>query len=111
MYQASTKQPLSHDLNSIIRKFVGINRIIEKITLQLGDLNAVYLTGNIAKEIDSNIINLILTVNKLDETYIIELIRKAKKLIDRKISFNTISDDKDIAVPKNEESLLIWKNI
>lgn len=111
IYRANTNHPLYRDLNSILKKFVGIDRIIEKIALQIGDLKAAYLTGDIAKGIDSNIINLNLIGDELDQPYITELIRKAEKLIDRKITFNTISADKDIAIPKNEESLLIWKNI
>ena len=111
IYRANTNHPLYRDLNSILKKFVGIDRIIEKIALQIGDLKAAYLTGDIAKGIESNIINLNLIGDELDQPYITELIRKAEKLIDRKITFNTISADKDIAIPKNEESLLIWKNI
>ena len=111
IYRANTKHPLFKDLNSILRKFVGIDRIIEKIALQIGDLKAVYLTGDIAKGIDSNIINLILIGYELDQTYITELVKKAEKLINRKITFNTLSDDKNTAIPKNEESLLIWKEV
>lgn len=111
IYRANTKHPLFKDLNSILRKFVGIDSIIEKIALQIGDLKVVYLTGDIAKGIDSNIINLILIGDELDQTYITELVKKAEKLINRKITFNTLSDDENTAIPKNEESLLIWKEL
>ena len=48
-FQANTTHPLYKDLNSIIKKFVGIDQLIDKITSQIGDLEAAYITGDFAK--------------------------------------------------------------
>jgi DNA-binding transcriptional ArsR family regulator len=109
MYSANTKHPLFSDLNNILKKFVGIDSIIEKIAMHIGDLKTVHLTGCFAQGIDSNTIDLTLTGDKLDRIYIRKLVKKAEKLISRKINFQTFSNDKDTAFPKDEDSLLIWK--
>lgn len=110
-YWANTNHPLFKDLNSILKKFVGIDSIVEKIALQIGDLKAVYLTGDIAKGIDSNIIHLNLIGDKLNQIYIAELVKKAEKLINKRITFCTLPEDMDNEISEPEISLLIWRNI
>ena len=50
-----------------------------------GDVNAVYLTGNLARGLDTPIIDITLIGNNIDSTYLAKLIEKAEKLIARKI--------------------------
>ncbi len=109
MYAANTNHPLFSDLNNILKKFVGIDRIIEKIALQIGNLKAVYLTGYFAKGIDSDTIDIVLTGENLDRKYIVELVKKAEELIKRKINFTIFSIDRGKSFTENEDSLLIWK--
>ena len=48
-FTANVKHPLFFDLNSIIRKYVGIDTIIENVIKQLGEVERVYLSGEFAK--------------------------------------------------------------
>ena len=55
MFFANTDHPLYHDINNILKKFIGIDQIIMHITTQIGDLQAAYLTGDFANGKESKI--------------------------------------------------------
>ena len=78
--------------------------------LTTGDLKAVYLTGDIAQGMDSNLIDLIL-VGSIDQTYLLTLIEKAEKLIKRKIRYLIYSEEEFLSLA-NEKSdfLLMWNS-
>ena len=110
IFQANTEHPLFGDINSILKKVMGIDQIIEKVTSCVGDLKEAYLTGAIAKGKDSGIIDLVLIGHNLDRLYITSLIEKTEELIQRKISF-VVADEKEKAAILNQSSaLLIWKD-
>jgi len=85
-FKANVKHPLFFDLNSIIKKYVGIDTIIENVISQLGEVERVYLTGEFAKGLDHNVIDLEL-VGIVNTGYLTELIQKAEPLIKRKIRY------------------------
>jgi hypothetical protein len=109
MYFANTSHPLYEDINNILKKFVGIDQIIEKITSQLGDLQAAYLTGDFATGQDSQIIDMVLIGNKLDRELIESLVLKAAEFISRPIKYIILSQEELIRVFRNKPVLLIWQ--
>ena len=108
-FQANTKHPLFKDINSILKKFVGIDQIIERVTSQIGDLEAAYLTGDFAVGKNSKIIDLLLVGQNLDNTFIKNLVTKAEELIERKISFLVLSSGQMNDFFRDKPALLIWK--
>lgn len=108
MFFANTKHPLFNDINSILRKFIGIDQIIEQVTSQLGDLQSAYLTGDLAVGRDSKIIDLALVGEHLDKSYIDQLITLAENLISRRIKYIVLSSDELIHFFDKEPILLIW---
>jgi hypothetical protein len=109
-FQANTNHPLYNDINNIIKKFIGIDKIVERITSQIGDLEAAYVTGDFAKGHDSGIIDLVLVGSNLDENYISRLVSKAQELIDRKIRYIVLDESQMKQLFENQPALLIWKN-
>jgi len=109
LYFANTNYPLFNEINSILKKFVGIDQIIKQITSQIGDLDAAYLTGDIAIGKNSNIIELILIGNVLDRSYIQNLIEKAELYIKRTVIFNVFANEEMIQAYTKKPLLLIWK--
>jgi predicted nucleotidyltransferase len=85
-FQANTKHPLYNEMNSIIRKQFGIDKIIENIIESLGNVERVYVAGALAKGLDSKIIDLIF-VGDINKEYLIKLIEKVENLIFRKIRY------------------------
>jgi hypothetical protein len=108
MFYANTSHPLFTDINSILRKFIGIDQIVEKVTSQIGDLQSAYLTGDLAVGRDSQIIDLALVGNQLDRKYIDTLIEAAEKLISRRIKYIVLTREELIKFFNNAPILLIW---
>lgn len=112
MYRANKRHPLYSDLHNIIKKYTGLDQIIEKIIKKLGDVEKVYVTGEIAQGMDSRIIDLIFTGKRINKTYLIELIEKAEKLIGKKIRF-VIYKEKEfnkIVKQMNGRMFLLWQS-
>lgn len=109
LFFANTSHPLFNDINNILKKMVGIDQIIEKITCQIGDLQAAYLTGDFATGRDSQIIEMVLIGNKPDRELIDKLILKAEEFISRPIKYIILSQEELIRVFRNKPVLLIWQ--
>jgi hypothetical protein len=110
IFKANNKHPLFPDMQQIIRKHVGLDTIIENVIKQLGDISKVFLTGNYAKGIGGEIIDLTF-IGNVNEEYLIVLIKKAEKLIGKKmryIIYNEAEGDNVFSLKEEQESLLLW---
>jgi hypothetical protein len=85
-FKVNTKHTLFSDLHNIVKKFVGIDKILEVIATKLGDLDSVYLIGNLARGLDSDTIEIVL-VGKIDIQYLETLILKAEREIKKKVKY------------------------
>jgi hypothetical protein len=86
IFKANTKHPMFGDIRNILLKYTGIDKIIEQVIKQLGELESVYLVGDLARGIDSPIIDLIF-VGQIDKNYLLKLTERAEKLIQKKVRF------------------------
>lgn len=86
VFSANTKHPLFIDIQNILMKYTGLDKIIEQVINRLGNVQEVYLVGDLAKGLDSPIIDLIL-VGDIEKNYLVNLVEKAEKLIHKKIRF------------------------
>jgi hypothetical protein len=107
-YRANPKHPLYEDLKHIVRKAVGIDQIIDKITSKVGDLEYAYIIGNFAKGVDSDTVELALIGKSLDTEYINSLVKKAETFVERKIMYLTLTTDQMEYFFKDRPALLIW---
>ena len=108
-FSANTSHPLYKDINNILKKVVGIDKIIERITSQIGKLEAAYLTGDFAIGHDSKIIDLVLVGGELDINYINTLTVKAEEIMDRKIRHLVLNSSQMADYFKDKPALLIWE--
>lgn len=83
-YQINTQHPMFSGLRELVLKHVGIDQVIDNIINQLGDVDRVLLTGDIAAGKDASIIDLII-VGAIDKIYLQTLIEKVEKSINKKI--------------------------
>jgi predicted nucleotidyltransferase len=67
-------------------KYTGLDKIVEQVIGRLGNVEAVYLVGDLAKGLDSPIIDLVF-VGDIDKNYLLNLTEKAEKLINKKVRF------------------------
>lgn len=86
MFQANKTHPLFKEIHNIVLKTIGLDHIIENVIERLGMVEKVYLVGEFAKGLDSNIIDLIF-IGDVDKAYLINLSEKAENLVDRKIRY------------------------
>lgn len=109
-FKANVKHPLFFDLHSIIKKYVGIDTIIESVISQLGEIEKVYLTGEFAKGLNNHIIDLEF-VGTVNLNYLTELIQKAELLVKRKIRYVVYTPAEYGAIKDADtgyEKMLIW---
>ena len=109
IYKANRKHPLYDSINGMLLKIVGIDKLVERVTSKIGNLEAAYLIGEFASGHDSDTIELALVGNNLDEQYIKNLICKAEEKIDRKIVYMTFTPEQLSWFLKGRNKLLIWK--
>ena len=107
-FKANDQHPLYGEINSILKKTVGIDKIIEKVTSNIGDLKEAYITGDLAKGKDSSIIDLLLIGNSIDKAYVSALTEKAENLINRKIRFLVLNENEKDDYLASNNSLFIW---
>jgi predicted nucleotidyltransferase len=111
IFKANTLHPLFSDLNNIIRKYVGIDSIVEYVAKQLGELKSVFLTGSFANGTDSGTIDLVF-IGNINEEFLKELCVKVGKKINKKIQYvileNKPAFDK-LCLESQGKFLLLWE--
>ena len=83
-YTVNTKHPMFKSLRGVILQHVGLDQIIENVLDKLGNVDKVYLTGDLALGKNSPFVDLVM-VGDIDKIYLYNLIEKAENLIDKKI--------------------------
>lgn len=108
-FSANTKHPLYYDINNILKKFVGIDKLIERVISQIGDLDKAYITGDFAIGRDSKIVDLVLIGENIETPVVEVLVSKTEKIINRKIRYLTLTASEMSDYFNNKASLLIWE--
>ena len=83
-YRADRSHPLFPELQSMVRKALGMDRILDSIVERLGRLEAAYVTGDYAEGRDTGVIDLVL-VGDIDRRSLSDLTVKTERYIDRRI--------------------------
>lgn len=109
-YKPNTSHPLYNEIHSIIMKYVGFDKLIETIVQRLGNLKVAYVVGDYARGIDGERIELIF-VGELKKTYLDQLVKKASKLVSRKIAYKAYENEELIDWPHSDVApLLLWQS-
>ena len=109
-FQANTRHPLYDDINSILLKFTGLDKIVENVIGKLGSLDRVFVVGNLAKGLSSEVIDLVF-VGDIDKAYLFDLIQKVETLISKKIKYVSYSSSEFSEEEYNSHKnsyLLLW---
>ncbi|KOH47118.1 winged helix-turn-helix domain-containing protein [Sunxiuqinia dokdonensis] len=109
-FQANTEHPLFDDIHSMLLKMVGIDAIVENIAHRLEHVEAAYLAGNFARGIDSKMVDLIFIGDQVDTKLMNNYIRKAEKIIKRKVRYTRINQSEREDYLNQTPALLIWTN-
>lgn len=112
-YKANTRHPLFPELHSMIKKALGMDRILESIVERLGDLEQAFLLDDYAQGKDTGIIDLVLVGNIHDEN-LADLVAKTERYIDRKIRTLILTPEEHRALRptlENRPQLQIWQRV
>jgi hypothetical protein len=109
VYKANNSHPLFPELNSLVRKYSGIDKV-EYFISQLGEVDYAYLTGDYAKGQDTGIIDIVL-VGVVNREKLDNYIEKTEGIIKRKIRAFVVTPEEFEQYRetlKLDEALLIW---
>jgi hypothetical protein len=107
-FRANDNHPLYGEINSILQKTVGLDTVIEKILKNVGDLNEAYLIGDLAIGKESGIIDLLLIGDDIDTRFVVALVSKAEKLVNKKIRYLILSENEKADYLQKQNALHIW---
>lgn len=91
-FRANTKHPFFPEINSIVRKTLGIDRLIEEVMQSLGQVEHVYILDDYAEGRDSGIIDLLI-VGDVNRGKLEELQRITEGKISRMVRTMVMSPD------------------
>lgn len=83
-YRANDKHSLYPELNSMVRKAIGMDRIVDSIVNRLGNLEAAYIIDDYALGRDTGLIDLVL-LGDIDHDNLHDLVTKTERYLNRKI--------------------------
>ncbi len=112
VYSANTSHPLFPEINSLLRKHLGLDQLIEKVIERLGLVEKVYLTGDFARGKESLNIDMLIIGRDVNTGFLDELIAKSQYLIKRTIKYTLISADDFLTIAttfSKEGLLLLWE--
>ena len=111
-YNANTRHPLYQDIHNVVKKYLGIDVLIDNVLSKLGQVHEAYIIGDYAKGVDSGIIDVVI-IGTIDYNYLMQLSQKAEKIISRKIRTLILlpTEKKDYKATLDlDNALLVWKS-
>ena len=93
VFRANRDHPLFRDLASILRKHVGLDRLVEQVINRIGNVTQAWVTGDMAVGRDADRIELILVGDNINMENLQRLAAKAEKLINRTIVCTVLAPD------------------
>lgn len=111
-FKVNQDHPLYGDVRSIVLKYIGLDKIVDEVIKRLGDVKSVYITGAIAKGLDSEIIDIIIFGN-VNKNYLIRLIDKVENMISRKVRYVTYGSEEEQKMDWSQfevKPLMLWKD-
>ncbi len=110
LYGANKRHPLFPDISSLVKKFTGIDRLVDDVLSSLGNVELAFVTGDYAQGKDTGIIDVVI-VGNIDKAFLEILIAKAEGLINRKIR-NLVLNHKEYEqyakALKTKEAVVVW---
>jgi len=111
-YSANTEHSLFPELHSMVKKAMGMDRILESILRRLGNLEQAFIIDDYAAGKDSGLIDLVL-VGDINRNNLSELSTKTERYIGRKIRTLVLSRAELEDAPQllaDRPILLLWNN-
>ena len=107
VFRANKDHPLFPDIISILRKHVGVDRVVEQVIDRIGNVSQAYLTGDMAVGRDSQRIDLVVVGDDINLENLQKLAAKAEKLVHREIACTILTPGEAVEGLRGRKDL--WK--
>jgi hypothetical protein len=84
--------------------------LVERIVEGLGDLKSLYLVGDLATGLKSDVVDLVF-VGNIDKNYLFELVQKVETKLQKKvkyIAYNNSEFSPEVLGADHQDYLLLW---
>lgn len=105
-YKANQHNPFFTLLQQIVRKYIGLDTIIEMVLERMGPVKRVFIIGDYVVGIDSGRIEVVLEGIDLNEDYIMQLSLKIEQEIQKKVVFYLTNQHDESGLLVFEQELL-----
>ena len=109
-YFANKQNPMFEEIQSLMKKYMGLDQIIDKLVCKLGTVESAYLIGDYAHGIDSGLIDILL-IGDINIPKLHSVAERRGKDLGRKIRPLVVSMDEINLLwdqLKMDQALLIW---
>jgi DNA-binding transcriptional ArsR family regulator len=111
LFSANRRHPVFNELHSMVKKALGMDRILESMIERLGNLEQAILVDDYAEGKDTGIIDLVL-VGDIDQHNLQDLTRKTERYIERKIRtlvLTTVEFDQLTPNLSRRPNFILWQ--
>ncbi len=110
VFTANEQHPLYHDINSILRKHLGLDRLVEQVVDKLGNVTRAYLVGDLAMGLDTKILDMVIVGNNINQNFLETCLKKAEILIKREIHCLVLKESEEKSYLKGyPRTLVVWE--
>ena len=93
LYRANESHPFYQEIRNMVSKFLGLDELLEKVVMRMGNVEKAYIVGDYAQGIDSGTIEMILVGQDLDLEYLDFLTEKTYEKLNRKVMVQVVEVD------------------
>lgn len=111
VYKANKDHSLFPEIHGLVRKTMGIDRLVDSVVSKLGKVELAFVTGDYARGVNSGLIDLVL-VGDIEREYLQSLIGKLEGELGVKIRWLILDSDEFAKLRSKfdgQNSLVIWK--
>ena len=109
-YKANAQHHLFPELSSLVRKYLGLDKVVENLVQRLGDVKLALVTGDYALGKDTGVIDL-MVVGNIDMVLMDYLAKKTETMISRKINVQVFSMERFNEWQKSNDiasAIVLW---
>ncbi len=109
VFQVATEHPLYEDINNIVKKYLGLDRLVDQVVEGLGGLEKVYLAGELAEGKFCERVEL-LFIGQLHTEFLERIVQKAGQLIKKEICYSIFETHEALeASVGTRKNVLLWQ--
>ena len=105
LYRVNEQHPLTENLTAIVRKVTGVDALVDRVVGKLPGLDQVWVCGDLAQGLQSDLIECVLVGEELDQAYIEELCGRVEELTGKTVNAEVSTE---ISPEQLGQCLLVW---